>query len=169
MKAFRSRGVVLFANSKTDWDALPPGAKSARKVSGNTIPMVLVTTADGEAAIDGIPYEDLKADARGAAKELRDLLETVDVLDSGDGAKKAAGKEQGAEEATTTVSAPGEATALCEAREWTNSEGKAITAAVKRVEGGNVVFEMNGREVPYALANLSEQSRAEIVALTKAE
>jgi hypothetical protein len=166
LKAFRSRGVVLFANSKTDWDALPPGAKSARRVAGNYIPMVLVTTADGEAAIDAIPYETLKADARGAAKDLRDLLETVDVLDSSDVAKKDSDEEL-AEAAT--VSAPGEAAALCQAREWTNTEGKTITAAVKRVEGDNVVFEMNGQEVPYALANLSEQSREAIVALAKAK
>ena len=158
----------MFANSKTDWDALPPGAKSARRGAGNTIPMVLVTTADGEAAIDGISYETLKKDVRGAAKELRDLLATVDVLDSSDVTEKDSADDEEVDE-VSTVSAPGEATALCEAREWTNTDGKTITAAVKRVEGENVVFEMAGREVPYALANLSEQSRQAITALAKAE
>ena len=158
---------MLFANSKTDWDALPPGAKSARKVAGNTIPMVLVTTADGEAAIDGIPYETLKADVRGAAKDLRDLLETVDVLDSSDVADKDPKGEVAEVSAVSESSAP--PAALCEAREWTNTDGKTITAAVKRVEGENVVFEMNGKEVPYALASLSEQSRQAINALAKAE
>ena len=49
------------------------------------------------------------------------------------------------------------------------ANSKTITAAVKRVEGENVVFEMGGKEVPYALANLSEQSRQAIVALAKVE
>lgn len=45
---------------------------------------------------------------------------------------------------------------LIESRNWTNSDGKTITAEVIRVEGAQVIFKMKGREIAYPLANLSE-------------
>lgn len=51
---------------------------------------------------------------------------------------------------------------LVASRDWTNSEGKTITAEVVRVEGDKVVFKMRGREIPYPLANLSEEDQATI-------
>ena len=54
-----------------------------RAKGGNTIPMVFVTTANGNKGIDAIPYASLKNDMRKSVRELRKTLEEVDVLDSG--------------------------------------------------------------------------------------
>ena len=138
---------MVFANSKTDYQDLPAGAKAAQKQSGNTIPMVFVTTADGSESIRGISYDKLKNDIRDVDRELRKQLETVDVIGSSRGETEVA-------DAAETVDAM-----LSEARAWTNSNGKTITAAVKAVNDTSVTFVINGKEVPYPLANLSADSR----------
>ncbi|MCG8601982.1 MAG: hypothetical protein MI807_17705 [Verrucomicrobiales bacterium] len=139
---------------------MPKGAKAARSVAGNTIPMVLVTTADGEKSIQGISYDLLKSDMRDARRNLEKKLKTVDVAGS-----SAESEEPPAEaEATSTTEKSG---LLAESQIWTNTDGKTITAAVKSVDGTNVVFVMSGREVPYQIAKLSEESRSRIEALRK--
>lgn len=138
---------MVFANSKTDYQDLPAGAKAAQKQSGNTIPMVFVTTADGSESIRGISYDKLKNDIRDVDRELRKHLETVDVIGSSSGETEVA-------DAAETADAM-----LSEARAWTNSDGKTITAAVKAVNDTSVTFVINGIEVPYPLANLSADSR----------
>ena len=72
--------MVIFAHSKTDFGSLPKGAKEVRNKGGNTIPMVFVTTADGEKGIEAIPYATLKGDMRKSIRELRKTLEEVDVV-----------------------------------------------------------------------------------------
>ena len=79
-KAFRSAGVVVFAHSKKEYGSLPAGAKEVRPKGGNTIPMVLVTTANGTKGIDAIPYATLKSDLRKSVRNLKTTLESVDVL-----------------------------------------------------------------------------------------
>lgn len=65
-----------------DSEALPEGAEAALKVSGTEIPMVLVTTADGATSIRGISAGILKDGIRKTERELREHLETVDVVGS---------------------------------------------------------------------------------------
>ncbi len=139
---------------------MPAGAKEVRSDAGNTIPMVFVTTADGSKGIEGISYARLKDDMRDAARELRKKLETVDVL----------GAEVEEEPETPTSKEASESSSpamLSQARAWTNAEGKEITASVKSVENGNVLFIMNGKEVSYPLSKLSEESRKAIEELAK--
>jgi len=51
---------------------------------------------------------------------------------------------------------------------WTNSDGREIKAAVKKVDGTNVTFQMaDGREVSYPLSKLSAESRDAIEAAAK--
>lgn len=139
---------------------MPRGAKAARSVAGNTIPMVLVTTADGENSIQGISYDLLKSDMRDARRNLEKKLKTVDVTSS-----STESEEPPAEaEATST---PEQSGLLAESQTWTNTDGKTITAAVKSVDGTNVIFVMSGREVPYQIAKLSGESRSRIEALRK--
>ena len=47
-------------------------------------------------------------------------------------------------------------------QEWTRADGKSITASVVRVEGDQVVFRLKGREIPYPIADLSEESQEKI-------
>ncbi|MEM6279284.1 MAG: c-type cytochrome domain-containing protein [Verrucomicrobiota bacterium] len=48
-----------------------------------------------------------------------------------------------------------------ELHDWTNFEGNTIQAAFVRVEGANIIIKMaNGQEIPYAIAKLSEESKA---------
>ena len=51
---------------------------------------------------------------------------------------------------------------LIESQTWTNSDGKEIKAAVKSAGEDQVVFLIGGREVPYPLAKLSDDSREKI-------
>lgn len=73
---------MLLADIMRDSEALPEGAEAALKVSGTEIPMVLVTTADGATSIRGISAGILKDGIRKAERELREHLETVDVVGS---------------------------------------------------------------------------------------
>lgn len=120
--------------------------------------MVFVTTADGSKGIDAIPYETLKSDARKAARDLRKKLEDVDVLG-------------GEPESEQVEDAPSdEVTLLSEPESWTNSDGKAIRAAIRKVEDGQVEFIMpQGNSVMYPLSKLSAESQAKIAELQGAE
>lgn len=145
---------MIFAHSRDDWNSLPPGAASLRSKGGGTIPMVFVTTADGQTGIQAITYDTLKSDMREADRDLRKLLETVDVLG------RAGDAEPGAESVEETMSEPD---FLVEHREWTNDEGTTITAAIRKVEDGMVDFLMpDGRVISYPLDKLSEESQEKI-------
>ncbi|MEM6916415.1 MAG: hypothetical protein AAF491_07590 [Verrucomicrobiota bacterium] len=153
-KTFRSTGVVVFANSTgEDYSMLPKGAKAARRNAGNTIPMVFVTTANGEEEIEGISYDILKEDMRDANRDLRDKLETVNVLGSSEAeSEPVAEAVEAAEEKEDYMLAE-------EPLEWTNFEGRKIVAALKSLQGDTVTFVMKGKEILYPLESLSRESQ----------
>jgi hypothetical protein len=107
----------------------------------------------------------------GASVEIKDLMEK-EVLVSTD-------KHTGKGESVTLVAKeekePKEKPAmksnvLAESQDWTNSDGKTITAAVQKVEGGKVYFLMDGKVIPYDVTKLSQETIAklkEIVAAAK--
>lgn len=70
IKAFKSKGVLVFANTKSEEDRkrLPKGVSQVRKEAGNTIPMLFALSADGEKGIKGLSYSTLKSDTRKAAR-----------------------------------------------------------------------------------------------------
>lgn len=121
--------------------------------------MVFVTTADGSKGIEGIPYSVLKEDTRGAARDLKKVLETTENIL---GESKAA--EPSPSPSTTEVEKKAEGN-LAETQSWTNDAGTAIQAAVKKIDGENVIFIMNGREVSYPMAKLSADSQAKLKGL----
>ncbi|MDG1356811.1 MAG: hypothetical protein P8P36_01305 [Akkermansiaceae bacterium] len=147
-KSFKTVGVVVFADTKKDKASLPKGVMEVRAKGGNTIPMVFVTTADGEKGIDAVPYSALKADMREVVRELRKSLKDVDVLggdDSEDDADASKDKEE--------ERAP-------EFKQWENSAGKKIKAAVREIQGGRVHFLLpSGKSVWYDITKLSESSQ----------
>jgi hypothetical protein len=119
---------------------LPEGVRSVRAKGGSTIPMVFVTTADGSKGIDAIPYAILKEDTRKAARTLRKTLEGVDVVGESP-------KEEEAEEEINV-------------QDWTNTDGKTITASVNSLEDTRVQFQLeNGKLVWYPIEKLSEESQ----------
>lgn len=141
---------------------MPEGAqKATRLTSSNYIPKILVTTADGSGELAAFSYEELREDARDAARDLADKLEEVNVLGSG------SGEEATTDPETTEPTPAASKEPLSYPRQWTNAAGKTITAGVNRIEGGNVIFDMAGKEVSYPLSDLSEESRKEIEALEK--
>ena len=155
-KSFRSAGVVVFANSKTESSSLPAGVRDVRAKGGSTIPMVFVTTADGSKGIDAVTYAAMKEDMRDAVKALRKTLEKADVLGGGAEAEDTETEETAAAEST-------ENKLFAESQQWTNSDGKPITAAIKAVEGGQVKFIMaDWRALDYALEKLSAESQKKI-------
>jgi hypothetical protein len=72
--------------------------------------------------------------------------------------------------ATAPATAPAGPVAIKNAQPeaWTNSEGKAIQAALVEVNGEAIVFEMGGSKVPYELSKLSEASRKRVAELLAA-
>ncbi|GEM_PF-438221 len=150
-KSFKTVGVVVFADSKKDKESLPKGVMDVRAKGGNTIPMVFITTSDGEKGIDAVPYSDLKADMRKAVRELRKSLEDVDVIGGVDSVDEAAAsKEEEKEKAT-------------EFEQWENSAGKKIKAAVQKVEADRVLFLLpNGKTLWYDISKLSESSQSKL-------
>lgn len=155
--------MVVFANSKTEWSSLPPGAAGLRSKAGSTIPMVLVTSSDGSAGIEAIPYTVLRDDLRKAERELRKKLESIDALASGE---TPSGNEPASE------APPPEAEGkplLAPTQEWSNAEGRKIRAAVLAVEGATVKFLMeDGGSVDYPVEKLSPESRERLGKLAAA-
>ena len=150
---------MVFADTKKDSAGLPAGVRDVRAEAGNTIPMVFVTTADGEKGIKGISYAILKEDMRDAVRELKKTLETVDVIggESDDAAAEVAAAS------TTEETTSSDSGLLAESQAWTNTDGQTINAAIRKVEGDQVEFLMtDGRSIPYPLAKLSEESRKKI-------
>lgn len=120
---------------------------------GNTIPMVMVTTADLSTGLKGFSYKDL-SDTRKAARTLKKELKEMDVVGS---AAAEGEKETGSD-----------STLLAEEQAWTNAEGKTITAAILMADETTVTFQMpNGKAVPYPIAKLSASSQEDILALLK--
>lgn len=129
-----------------------------RNKGGNTIPMVLVTTADAGKGISAIPYANLKSDMRKSVRTLRATLEDADVLAGG--ASEEAGPDK---EATTATKKSTEDTP--EFIQWENTAGKKITAAVKDIRDGKVLFHLkNGKAVWYDISKLSKASQEKLEA-----
>ena len=150
-KSFKTVGVVVFADTKKDKASLPKGVMEVRAKGGNTIPMVFITTADGEKGIDAVPYAVLKADMREAVRELRKSLEDVDVLGGVDSVDD------------TDASNDIEEKKAPEFKQWENSAGKKIKAAVQEIEGDRVLFLLpNGKALWYDISKLSESSQSKL-------
>ncbi len=45
---------------------------------------------------------------------------------------------------------------------WSNTQGKIINASAVKVEGGKVIFDMGGREIPYLVSDLSPESQGKL-------
>jgi len=138
---------------------MPKGAREIQAQGGGTIPIVLVTTANAGKGLKAISYNTMKSDMRKAVRELKTMLEGVDVLGGGGAAavpdKGADGKPGATPEAGDDL--------LAESQVWTNAQGKEITAAVRAVGVGKVMFVMpDGKVVPYPLIKLSDESRKKI-------
>ncbi|MCU0796496.1 MAG: TlpA family protein disulfide reductase [Akkermansiaceae bacterium] len=109
----------------------------------NAIPRCHIFGRDGILVYDGSP----------GGAEFEEALEKA--LEEGGGAE---------EEEEAKPAGP-----LIASKNWTNSDGRSITAAVKEVTGDSVVFIMsNGKEVTYPLEKLSDASREEIEEAAKA-
>jgi hypothetical protein len=153
---------LVYANSKEHWNSLPPGAREIQGQAGGTIPIVLVTTADAAKGIHAIAYKTMSEDMRKAVRDLKTKLEGADVLGGGVAAKPADTGEKNAPAAEMDDDL------LAETQEWTNAQGNKITAGVRAVNAGNVLFVMpDGKVVSYPLAKLSDESREKIEELAK--
>jgi len=143
---------------------MPKGAREIQGQAGGTIPIVLVTTADAEKGLKAFSYNTMKSDMRKAVRELRDFLETADVMGGGGGDAVGADKD-GDDKSEATSEAGGDL--IAETQEWTNTSGNTITAAIRAVTAGKVMFVMpGGKVVPYPMIKLSDESQKKIEELT---
>lgn len=153
-KSFKSTGPVVFFDTKKDnFSALPQEVRKLRGEAhmGNTIPMVMVTTADLSVGLKGFSYADL-GDAGKAARGLRRELKDKNVI--------------GAEQTDPTATDEGGSSLLAEEQAWTNSDGVTITAAVLSMTEDTVIFLMpNGKSVGYPIEKLSASSREDLEGL----
>lgn len=114
------------------------------KEAGRFIPILVMTTADGEKGVGAVAYELLKEDARKAAREMRKRFSALP-------------KESDKEPEETA-----EDELLAEEQEWTNLQGKTIRAAVMKIDDDTVQFLINKKTVEYPLDKLSEESRNQL-------
>lgn len=153
-KAFKSTGPVVFIDSKKDdYQSLPKPVTEIRRQShmGNTIPMVMVTTADVSKGLKGYGYKAL-SDTRKVVRELKKEIKGMDVVGS----------------APATEEKNSSSTFLAEEQAWTNADGNAITAAILMADETTVTFQMpNGKTVAYPMAKLSASSQEDVQALLK--
>lgn len=112
------------------------------------IPRAFVFDATGKLVYDGSPLD-------GAFEgSVTKALETVAAADP-------------APAAAASVPAPSNGP-LIASQTWTNADGHEIKAAVKKVDGANVTFQMaDGHDVSYPLSKLSAESRQVIEAAAK--
>jgi hypothetical protein len=163
-KSFKSAGTLVYANSKKHWNSLPKGAREIQGQAGGTIPIVLVTTADANKGLKAFSYKAMSADMRKAVRELRDFLETADVLGGGDGDADA---DSGKTADKPDADSDSDDDLIAETQVWTNSKGQAITAGIRAVTAGKVLFVMpGGKVVEYPLIKLSDESQKKIEELT---
>lgn len=159
---------MVLLDTRHDRSSIPAGISALRSSGsvGNTIPMVFVTNPDGTQGIEGVSYVKLRDDLRGAQRDLRKAIEEAGpLLASASSGEMAASEDKG----ETTASEPAPAL-LAESQEWSNTEGRTITAAVERIDGGAVRFLMpDGSAVDYPIANLSEESRERLAKLSETE
>lgn len=83
-----------------------------------------------------------------------------------------AGAKLEAGESDAPSSGPGAMTQQQERvqEEWSNREGRTITAALLRVEGTNAILLLeNGTSVPYPIAQLSDESQAKVRAFMESQ
>ncbi len=113
--------------------------------TGRGIPRAVVFDATGQIVFSGHPADD---------KFERAVKKALSAL-------KKSGGAPGSEVAGGRL--PPKKEPLVAQREWTNSEGKKIKAAVLAVEGGKVKFKLsNGNTVDYPLDKLSEDDQESI-------
>lgn len=109
-------------------------------VGGNGIPKILVFNPAGKLVFAGHPMADVD-------KVIKKELRNVTATDEGSSTKGGFG----------LPSRPGE---LAPMRDWTNSDGKTIQAALVSITGDQVKFKLkNGRQVDYPIAKLSEKDQ----------
>ena len=147
---------------------MPRELRKAAK--GNTMPIVVVTNSDGSKPITGFTAtgntsKSVKDLARDLKKQIRENPELIAA-----GPASESHEEETAKTKTTKkeVDSNSAYNVLAESREWTNSNGKVITAAVLKADVSDVTFLMaNGKQVKYSISKLSAESQAAIADLTK--
>ena len=107
-KAFRSTGVIVFIDSKTERRKIPKTLKITRSEAGKGIPRILVSNSDASQGLAGITKENLTEDARKAAREFRKKLEDLSLSTS----------------APTNYDEDEEEILLASEQTWTNQKGQ---------------------------------------------
>lgn len=144
-------GVVVFVDSKNDRETTrPKGYSEIQNDGGNTIPIVLITTADGEKGLEAVSYATLKGDVRKAARNVKKSLADKDVLGTQPAAKDDIVNTDETEQNFS---------------KWTNHKGQTISAMPLEMAGEKVKLRLeDGKTVSYPIKQLSEKSQEQLTA-----
>ena len=174
--------VVLRYSSAGDWSRLPELVQKTAKSPGlgKEFPKLFVTTDDASlvlASMDSTKVMNTSAkDFNKFGKEVKKIASTKTVSTdfpppSTEEVKPA--MPAAADKTTPPASTPAApATPAVAAgpvtikepkvENWTNSEGRAIQAALAEVNGDDITFIMNGKKIPYSITKLSPESQKHV-------
>jgi hypothetical protein len=173
--------VVLRSQNAGEWHRLPEPVQKAVKAPsfGNTYPRLVASTDDGSVILGSLTKEKIVSltdrELNKFGKELKKINATKTA--STDFPPPAMEEIKPAVVADPKKDAPAPAApasagpvAIKDAKveAWTNSENRAIQAALVEVNGDSVTFLINGAKVPYAISKLSPESQKRVEALKAA-
>lgn len=123
------------------------------------VPVVYVVSSDLTKPIALVPFDRLLKDARKEARAVKAKLKA--------GAADKTAVNQGDDDVAKKEAIPAKKTTngglLLPSQDWTNSDGKKITAAVVRIIGDKVVFKMStGKSVTFPIKKLSKESQKKL-------
>jgi hypothetical protein len=131
-------------------ELFPAIAETVKKI-GNTSPRVTVVEPESLKFITGTDYRNMSSDKRWSKKMEAAISKATAPAEEAEAATPAVPKKE--EGKTAPV------------REWTNTEGKTIRAALVARKAGVATLKLeNGKTVDYPIDKLSEESKANLPA-----
>jgi len=172
--------VVLRSQNVEEWRRLTEPVQKAVKAPsfGTNYPRLVAATEDGTVILASLPKEKIVSlsdrEMNKFGKELKKLNSSrTPATDfpppSLEEIKPAITDNKTPKEAPAPVAPAGPVTIKgAKVEAWTNTDGRAIQAALVEVNGEGVIFLLNGAKVPYPLSKLSPESQKRVEELKAA-
>lgn len=165
--------IVLRNSTQNEWKRLPENVQKsiASADLGKGFPKLVVYNEDSSVALAGMASSKIievsEKDFSKFGKEIKKLniskTAATDFPPPSSDAVAPAAPAPPAKPGTPAPTVTGPVTIKDgKVESWTNADGKAIQAALLEVNGDEIVFQINGNKVPYALSKLSAASQKRV-------